>query len=79
MIQEKKRLDQIKNGEKAKIISIKGGHGFQRKIACMGLREGKKVKMISRQPLRGPLTVKFGNCNVTIGRGMAKKIIVKKI
>ncbi len=79
MKKKHKMLAHLKTGEKAKIISIRGGHGFCRKLGCMGLREGQTVKMVSRQPFMGPLTISFGNCNVTIGRGMAHKIIVEEL
>jgi ferrous iron transport protein A len=74
-----KQLSQLKSGSKAKIISINGGRNFQRKMNCMGLREGKIIEIKSKQPLMGPLTIKYGNSNFTIGRGMAHKITVEEI
>jgi len=72
-------LMRLHKGEEAQIIAIRGGFGFQRKLRVMGIREGKKVKVLSRQPLRGPLTIQVGKCNMTIGRGMAHKILVEEI
>jgi ferrous iron transport protein A len=45
----------------------------------MGLREGQEIKIVSRQPLHGPLTIKIKGCQVTLGRGMAKKIMVEVV
>jgi len=70
-------LAHVKSGNTAKIIKIHGGINFQKKLNCMGLREGKIIEIKSRQPLMGPLTIKYGNSSFTIGRGMAHKIIVE--
>jgi len=65
--------------KKAKIISLDGGQGFQRKLHVMGVREGQTITIISKQPFRGPLTIKIGSCQTTLGRGMANKIFVEEI
>lgn len=64
---------------KAKIVSIHGGHHFNRKMCIMNIREGQIVEVVSKQPLRGPLTIKIGNCKLTMGRGMAHRIKVEII
>ena len=65
--------------QKAKIINLEGGHGFQRKLRIMGIREGQTIMIISKQPFKGPLTITIGNYQMTLGRGMANKIIVETI
>lgn len=72
-------LLQLPYNKKAKIISLEGGHGFQRKLRVMGIREGQTIQIVSRQPLRGPLTVAVNSCQMTLGRGMANKIIVEEL
>lgn len=72
----RKKLTELRPGEKAKITSIEGGIGFKQKIKSRGVRTGKKIKIITRQP-RGPLVVNIGEFQMTIGRGMADKIIVE--
>lgn len=42
----------------------------------MGIRNGKEIKVVSKQPFRGPLTVEVCGCQMTLGRGMARKIMV---
>lgn len=63
----------------AKIIDIDGGRHFHQKMCVMNLRVGQIVEVVSRQPFRGPLTVKVGNCKITMGRGMAHRIHVEEI
>lgn len=72
-------LARLKSGKTGKIIHIQGGHGFQRRLQVMGVREGQTVKIVTKQPLMGPITVSIGNSQMTIGRGMAHKIIVEEI
>ena len=67
----------LPTGKKARILSIQGGHGFQRKLQVMGIREGQVIKIVSRQPFRGPLTIEVCGSQITLGRGMTSKIIVE--
>jgi len=62
---------------KALIVSLQGGHGFQRKLRVMGIREKQAIEVVSKQPFRGPLTIAIGSCQMTLGRGMAQKILVE--
>ena len=62
--------------KKARIKEILGGHVFQNKLTTMGIRPGKEIIVVSRQPFRGPLTIDVCGCQMTIGRGMAQKILV---
>lgn len=66
-------------GAKAKIIGLKGGHSFQKRLRVMDIREGQTIQMVSRQPFRGPVTIAINDCQMTLGRGMAQKIIVEEL
>ena len=63
----------------ATITEINGGKGFARRLFIMGLRKGQTVKILCKQPLRGPLTIQACGCQMTLGRGMAQKIQVDVI
>jgi len=63
----------------AKIISVSGGYGLQRKLQTLGIREGQEVKILSRQPFRGPLTIKVCGSQITLGRGIARRILVEEL
>jgi ferrous iron transport protein A len=69
----------LNKSSSAKILEIQGGHGFHRRLNVLGIREGQIVRIISKQPLRGPITVTIGNTQITIGRGMASKILVEEL
>jgi ferrous iron transport protein A len=72
-------LAHLKKGDTGRIIEIHKGHGFHRRLNILGVREGQKVKVISKQPMMGPLTISIGNSQMTLGRGMAHKIIVEEL
>lgn len=50
--------------------------GFKPKIAGMGIRVGKKVRMATRQPINGPVVIEMERANTSLGLGLADKIIV---
>ena len=68
-------LSQLGTGEMARIVAIRGGRGLRQKLFLRGLFEGKVVRVVSNY---GPVTVEVDRSVVTIGRGMARKIIVER-
>ena len=56
-----------------------GVHGLRKRLNVLGIREGQIVRICSKQPFMGPITISVGNCQMTLGRGMAHKIIVEEI
>lgn len=72
-------LDRIPPKTTATIHQIKGGHGLIQKLQVMGIRKGQNITMASKQPFRGPVTIKVQGREITIGRGMARKIMVEVI
>jgi ferrous iron transport protein A len=72
-------LTHLSQDKKGIIADIHGGHGLQRKLRVMGIREGETVRIVSRQPLMGPITIAFNHSQITLGRGMAHKIRVEVV
>ncbi|MHC1626515.1 MAG: FeoA family protein [Methanoculleaceae archaeon] len=56
-----------------------GGQHFQHKMRMMGIREGKELKLLAVQPLRGPVLIEIERRQVSIGRRMAHHIIVDTV
>lgn len=72
-------------GEKAEIVEIKGqkgcGHGSKNQLCHaedMGLRVGKIIEMLNNEG-RSPILLKVDESRIAIGRGMAMKILVRRI
>ena len=70
-----KRLSEMEYGEKGVVKMIEGG--LREKVAGMGIRAGKKVKMVTKQPMRGPIVVLVDEARTSLGLGIAKKVIVE--
>jgi ferrous iron transport protein A len=73
------QLDQLPSKTNATIQRIDGGIGFIQKLQVMGIRLGQNISIASKQPFRGPITIKINGSELTLGRGMAKKILVEVI
>jgi ferrous iron transport protein A len=69
-------LTQLEAGKEAKITEIIGGQHMLSKVDALGIRVGAKLKKLSSQAWRGPITIQMGNARIAIGFGMAKKIFV---
>ena len=76
-IMEIRDLTQLDEGESGVVVEILGGHGITQRLESMGVRAGKKVTKVSSQLMRGPITLRTGGCQLAVGFGMAKKILVK--
>ena len=70
-------LTQMESGQNGEVTEIQGGFGITRKLESMGIRVGKQIVKVSGLFLRGPVTVKVGNTQLSMGHGMATKIIVE--
>jgi len=47
------------------------------RLAGMGIRDGKVIRMITKQPIKGPVVVEVDGSSTSLGLGMAKEIIVE--
>ena len=68
----------LHQGDKATVVALQGGCGFQHRVRSVGLKEGKLLRVVARHHFSGPLVVEVERHHITIGRGMAQKIIVAR-
>lgn len=66
-------------GKKAIIKNILGGQGLIHKLDVMGIHSGVEITKISKQWMRGPVTIRLGNNEIALGYGMAARILVELI
>ncbi|MCX7794854.1 MAG: ferrous iron transport protein A [Thermodesulfovibrionales bacterium] len=67
------------DGDKAEIIDfIKKGKSLLCHLRDMGLFTGRVVEVVSNRG-NGPILLKVNDSKVAIGRGMAMKIMVRRI
>ncbi len=69
-----KKLTEMVFDEEGTVKEI--AEDFREQIAGMGIREGKKVRMTTRQPMNGPVVIEIGRANTSVGLGLADKVIV---
>jgi ferrous iron transport protein A len=70
-------LADLRQGEEAVILAIRGGRGLQARLRSMGLVEGERIRKLSALVWGGPVVVLAKRTQVAIGRGMARKILVQ--
>lgn len=61
--------------EEGVIVAIEGGRRLH--LTDLGLRVGKHVRMVTRQPLGGPVVVQVDQVTLSLGKGLAQKIKVE--
>lgn len=66
-------------GKKGIIRDIVGGHGLANNLDVMGIRTGIEITKVSKQWIRGPVTIRIGNNEIAIGYGMATRILVEMV
>jgi len=70
-----KKLSEMNYGEEGTITSINSD--LRERIAGMGIRIGKKLKMLTKQPMKGPTVVIIDEASTSLGLGIADKIMVE--
>ncbi|MBN2058622.1 MAG: ferrous iron transport protein A [Candidatus Saganbacteria bacterium] len=70
-------VTQLKEGESGTIWEIAGGLNAVRRLEALGIRQGKSLKKLGGMYLRGPVVVQVGHTKISIGHGMASKIVVE--
>jgi len=59
------------------IKSLGGGFGWEKKFESLGIRKGKRLRKIASQPFGGPLVIEVDGSKISLGRGIAAKIVVE--
>ncbi|RLI90681.1 MAG: ferrous iron transport protein A [Candidatus Altiarchaeales archaeon] len=72
----KKVLNQMKYKEKGRIVEIKTAE-VREKLMSMNIRIGKEVKMLAKQPLKGPVAIEVENAQTSLSQEIARQIIVE--
>ena len=71
----KKKLSEMKYGEEGTVTDIE--QTLQKQVAGMGIRVNKNLKMITKQPIKGPVVVVVDSANTSLGLDVAAKITVE--
>ncbi|MFW9940416.1 MAG: ferrous iron transport protein A [Candidatus Thorarchaeota archaeon] len=71
-----KRLIECPTEVEFKVLRVNVGYYAKRRLACLGIIPGVKIKMKRTAPFRGPVEVIVKGTSLVIGRGLASKINV---
>ncbi len=72
-------LAALHQGARATVAAIQGGAAFQHRLRSVGLKEGKALRVVAKHPLRGPMVIDVEHRQISIGGGMAHKVVVHKL
>ena len=70
-------LSQLKPGEQGVVVAVGGGRGLRQKLSLRGISAGSVVRMIWAS--RGPIVVDVDRSTVCMGRGMARKVRIRRV
>ena len=70
------RLSDLKTGDEAYIIKVRGHGGFRKRIVEMGFIKGQRVDVLQSAPLQDPVKYKVMGYEVSLRRQEAEKIEV---
>lgn len=70
-----KKLSEMGYGEEGVVNRIE--KNLKKQVAGMGIRVGKKIKMTTKQPIKGPVVVTVDEATTSLGLGIADKIVVE--
>lgn len=70
-----KSLDKMAYEEEGIVVSI--DQDLKQRVAGMGIRVGKRIKMLTKEPLKGPIVIMLGGSETSLGLNVAGKIIVE--
>lgn len=70
-------LAELKPKQSGIVAKLEGGHSFKCKLEALNIRVGKKIRKVSKTPLRGPTVIEVDHAKIAIGFGMVKKIFVE--
>ena len=70
-----KKLSEMNYEEEGRVKSIE--QDFKNKVAGMGIRVGKNLKMITKHPLKGPMVIEVDGAHTSLALSVADRIIME--
>jgi Fe2+ transport system protein FeoA len=71
-------LDNMKKGQKGRVVEVIGGRGVMVKLSAQGIVPGQVVEKVG-QLRGGPVLLRVGRCQIAIGLGLATRVLVEVI
>jgi ferrous iron transport protein A len=74
---DRKPLSRLHPGEDAVIAAVEGSEGLRQRLAALGFRAGRVVRLLRRGAFSGPLHVRLGTTEVALRAAEASRVSVK--
>ena len=68
-------LTNVRSGQPVVLVQISGGHRVAHRLAELGLTPGVQLEVLQNKG--GPILLAVRGTRLAIGRGMAKKVMVR--
>jgi ferrous iron transport protein A len=69
-------LDQLRAGERGRIVLLKGDDAILQRLMEMGLLEGDEIEVIGFAPLGDPVEIRLADYRLSLRRSEAARVIV---
>ncbi|KAF5411405.1 MAG: FeoA family protein [Candidatus Methanogasteraceae archaeon] len=70
-----KKLSDMDYDENGTVADINGD--LRKRVVGMGIRVGKRLRMITKQPIKGPVVVIVDEAETSLGLELAERITVE--
>ncbi len=67
----------LKEGQKARIAFIRGGHKMIRRLLDLGITVGATIVVLRKAPFRGPVEIAVRGSNIALGRTVGSSVFVE--
>ena len=72
-------LDQLRPGQRGRVVALAGGDALVQRLLEMGLFEGEEVEVIGFAPLGDPLEIRLRDYRLSLRRSEAARVLVRSI
>ena len=72
-------LDQLRTGDRARVLEVRGGWGLWRHLEQMGIHPGDIVSLARTEVFRGPILIEVHGTRIALGRRVVHRIIVEPV
>jgi ferrous iron transport protein A len=70
-------LDQLRAGQRGRVVALSGGDALVQRLLEMGLFEGEEVEVVGFAPLGDPMEVRLRDYRLSLRRSEAARVQVE--
>ena len=72
-------LDQLRVGQRGRVVALAGGDALVQRLLEMGLFEGEEVEVVGFAPLGDPMEVRLRDYRLSLRRSEAARVQVEAV